>query len=784
MATRSFRLAIVFVSLSGLSVASGEEGRGHRPVDLVDSFLGNGATRLPPAQGVAATWWWRKAETGNTDPGPRFPFGMVTAVPYSGGYSSGYGLNHPSYRGQPRALFDDYTATGFSHFQHSGTGFIRNFYNYFKVTPFVGTARPVDGRWVLERERASPGYYGAELKGTGIRAELTVTSRAALHRYTFPTSDEEASIAIDLSAGGIPVEAREQTWEVIPTEAEARIVSNTSAEGRVVLAGLPFFFSIETNTEAGEAALWKGARTLTGQEELEWRAVRDEEFDPVDGDNLWGIRTIEGESFEPFGLVFRGPTPPGGSVLVKLGFSLRSVAQARANASQIRSWDFDGVAAQTEETWNDYLGRIRVAGGTKPQRQMFYTALYHSLIKPADFTRENPFSDDDSPFFFDFATLWDTYKTQCPLMTSVYPEHGRPLVEALLGIAERRGEFPIGYVMQAEPLGFTNQASALAHAVIADAYVKGIDGVDWNRAKKLMAETILRGRGRSFATTGAARPEGTSTSLYSTGQGGRAPITLHTHTMDYAYASFCTAQIAGGLGDEGLADQMMELSGRWRNALDPATGRLPEGNYYEGGNWTYSFRLLHDMAARIGLYESDEAFVKDLDVLFGYREPPPGVETQPWEGLNNQADMEVPYAYLYAGRPDRTAEIVRATMRYRFSTGRGGLPGNDDSGGTSAWFVWSAVGLFPVTGQDVFLIGSPLFESATIRLGDESFTVQARDNSDQNIYVQGATLNGDPIDRPYVRFGEMAAGGVLVLQMGPEPSGWGREARPPSHPPR
>ena len=143
--------------------------------------------------------------------------------------------------------------------------------------------------------------------------------------------------------------------------------------------------------------------------------------------------------------------------------------------------------------------------------------------------------------------------------------------------------------------------------------------------------------------------------------------------------------------------------------------------------------------------------------------------------------METPYAYIYAGKPDRTAEIVRAVMKYQYSIGRGGLPGNDDSGGTSSWYVWNAIGIFPVAGQDIFLIGSPIFESASISLGDRPFVIESRNNSDDNIYVQSATLNGKALHRAYLRYDEMKTGGKLVLEMGPRPLAWGQKERPPAY---
>jgi putative alpha-1,2-mannosidase len=201
------------------------------------------------------------------------------------------------------------------------------------------------------------------------------------------------------------------------------------------------------------------------------------------------------------------------------------------------------------------------------------------------------------------------------------------------------------------------------------------------------------------------------------------------------------------------------------------------------------------VAGRIALFESKQAFVEALDRFFGFGQSPceqvvhrpyngameRGFALGRWEGMNNEPDMEVPYIYIYAGRHDRTAEIVRTAMRTQFHTGRGGLPGNDDSGGTSAWFVWSAIGLFPAAGQDIILIGSPLFEQITLRLGRALFRIEAQNNSDDAIYVQSATLNGQPLTRAYLRYAEIAGGGTLVLEMGDSPSDWAREDRPPSY---
>jgi putative alpha-1,2-mannosidase len=238
---------------------------------------------------------------------------------------------------------------------------------------------------------------------------------------------------------------------------------------------------------------------------------------------------------------------------------------------------------------------------------------------------------------------------------------------------------------------------------------------------------------------------------------------------------------------------MEDLARRWQNAF-AADGLLKDSTFYEGTKWNYSFRLLHDMAGRIRLAGGDAAFVELLDTFFGVGAEPvrqPGVAPSPaemaagaalgrFEGFNNEPDMEAPYAYLYAGRHDRVCEIVRAGLEQCFGDTPGGMVGNDDSGGMSSWYVWNALGLFPVAGQDVFLIGSPLFEAARLRVAEDAvFSIAAAGNSSDRPYVMAATLNGEPLDRPYLRWAEIAAGGTLSLEMSDAPTGW-PSLRPPS----
>jgi putative alpha-1,2-mannosidase len=414
------------------------------------------------------------------------------------------------------------------------------------------------------------------------------------------------------------------------------------------------------------------------------------------------------------------------------------------------------------------------------------TALYHSLIKPCFADDESPFWPASGPYAFDVCTMWDMYKTQLPLLAAIAPDRHSDLLESLTRVCEEEGNFPIGYRMAHGADQFFRQASALAHTALADAHALGRPGFDWNWALVHMVDDLRRLYGEDFFEHGVVHPI--------------------THTLDLAYAHHCTAQVARALGDTRLADDLERRGRQWSNAFDQRTGLLVDSEYYEGGKWNYSFRLLHDMATRIALAGGDDAFAAMLDRFFGFgarpvtqpgRRPPPaemaaGYALNRFEGLNNEPDMEAPWAYHYAGRPHRTAEVVHAALTWQFGTGPGGLPGNDDSGGLSSWYVWASLGLFPVAGQNLFLINAPAFVRGAIRIGEREFVVETSGHEETPIgadgldretaprYVQSATLDGEPLAAAHLSAAAVHRGGRLHLRLGPEPSSWGCAVRPPS----
>lgn len=738
-------------------------------IESVDPFIGTGVTDLPEPHGLAATWWFPKPQIGNTHPGAVSPFGMVSACPYSGAYPTGYGLYDKGTEGVPVAMHDRLVASGFTHFQQSGTGAIRKYYNYLRVTPMLEPLDELGRVWALRNEEASPGYYRSELS-SGVECELTVGPKSAIHRYTFPASPD-ARVVIDFSNGGLDIEH----GETVPMRANLQTVGPNAVQGEVVVEGVPLAVHIECDAPGWRQMLWYDRRLMTGGSRLDFDSIRQ-------------------TTLRPFGSMFRGSVATATSVEIRMGFSLRGVAQAEANlrsdltaasngadapvdASAARH--FDQRRAATALAWTQALDTIQVEGGTDDQRTVFATALYHSMLKPSFAHDESPFWADDGPFVFDICTMWDIYKTQLPLLLLVDPERARELLLALLQICSEEGNLPIGYRMARGSDRFFRQASALAHTFFADAMEAGIPDVDWEWALVHLSADLRRSYGEEFLDNGVAHPV--------------------SHTLDLAFGYHCTAKVARGLDDHALADQLDGLATRWENGFDPSTGLLIDSTYYEGGRWNYSFRLLHDMAARIELAGGEQSFIELLDRFFGFGAapvkqlgaPPFGSEVAAgyalnrFEGLNNEPDIEAPWAYHYAGRPDRTAEIVHGILQHQFGVGRGGLPGNDDSGGLSSWFVWASVGLFPVAGQSLFLLHPPAFERSTISTGAGELVIETDGFEDRAPgsapqYIVAVSLDGTPLDRSWLSGAEVRRGRVLRIRLANEPSTWATASRPPS----
>ena len=729
--------------------------------DLVDPFLGTEAVDLPEPEGIAATWYYLKAQVANNHPGAALPLGPVSALPYSGAYPTGYGRYDINSHGTPPRLYDRKSAYGVTHVHHTGTGYINYFYNHLLVIPFAG--RPVSvpeadfagaAPHPLVQERAQPGWYAGRLENLGVGFELTVAQHAAAHRYRFPDVGMRG-FAVDVTSGGLaPPRA-----QCRPREAAVRIEGDGLVSGAFSFFGVRWFFALVVRG-ATAAVLWHGAGA----------SVRERP-----GDRALAL-DAERCRRERAGALYRSGAD---TAELYVGLSLDGPATARSYAAAAAAAGFDAVHAEARAVWDRHLSRLRISTDSEPERRIFTTALYRSLLKPARSEHSNFLWRGGPALYADFATMWDQYKTQLPLLFTLCPEHVGGIVASLRAVTERTGDFPPAVLFADDFERFSNQSRLLAFVVLRDAFDRadparmgGAGRERWCGLLQAMVAALPRAAAR-------VRPEEETNG--------------HSHLLDIACAAHCASGIARGLDRPAEAEQASRFLDLWRVAFDPATGMMRRGQYYEASHTHYSFRLLPAMGERIRLAGGPAQFVQKLDRFFGYgaapveqlREPPwdvargRGMALGRFDGVNNEVMLETPYAYHYAGRPDRTAEIVRAVMRHHFADSPGGLPGNDDSGALSAWYVWNTVGLFPVPGQGIFLLGSPTVERAELATGDGPLTISTAADGPGAIYLQDVRLNDQALDRAWLRYDEVLGGGRLDLRLGSDPARF----RPPILPP-
>ena len=667
----------------------------------VNVFQGCGEIDLPKPEGIAARWFFIKAGCGNTSPAASLPFSAVSVGPFSGGYPTGYTDHMPNSHSRPPRFKGGKGLLGFAHLQQSGTGAIGYYYNYAVVTPRYA-ASPL--RRVPANETAAPGYYAATLED--IFCELTVSGRTALHRYTFGHGGGE--VRVDFTNNGVCIPG----WERQPVKNLAvRLRDAFTAEAKAEIEGIRIYFAVKADTP---------------------------------------LRVEDG--------MLAAAAPESG--VVNLAVSLSPLSAETATARVAEPLDFDAAKAAARDAWNRALSKIEIETDSDEIKEIFYSNLYHSLVKPADWSGES-FLYGDGPFTVDLNTLWDMYKTELPLLFAVYGEEiGEKICETLLRLCETLGFMPNSIGLSDEYKQPNGQARMLGSYALITAYRYGLP-VDGRRILKNLKTDLFAPDKRDFTETGRCKS--------------------HTFLLDMAEICTLGADLAKELGDTESEALLRPFGELWKTAYDPATGLLKnDTGYYEGTLYNYSFRQMADMESRMALAGGRERFAALLDKFFGYGAPETvqptdphnyapveaGMELGRFEGFNNESDTEAPYSYIYAGRHDRTCEVVRAGMKYMFTTGRGGIPGNNDTGALSSYYVFAALGLFPVAGQDLFLLGSPFVKKATVTLwNSNTLTVTADRADDEHIYVKKAAFNGRQLPDFRISARALLAGGALTFEM-------------------
>lgn len=687
------------------------------------------------------------ADNGHTFPGACRPFGMIQTSPVTGAVGWRYCSEY---------VYEDSVIWGFTQTHLNGTGCMD--LGDILVMPVTGNRhRAWNGyrsSFQKNSESATPGYYTVTLDEPGVKAELTATLHTALHRYTYNKADS-ASVLIDLQHG--PAWNEKQYHSQVKA-CDVKWENDSTLSGHVrnsVWVDQDYFFTLQFNR-------------------------------PV-------ISTVDlpmGETEKGRRIVATFDLQPGEEVLMKIAMSTTGVEGAKANmAAEQPGWDFEGTRKQAKDEWNSYLSRIEMEG-TPDEMTNFYTCFYHALIQP------NEISDVDGKYrnaadsivtatggkFYSTFSLWDTYRAAHPFYTMIVPERVDGFVNSLIDQAEVQGFLPIWGLW-----GKENYCMIANHgvSVVAEAYAKGFKGFDAERAFQAIKQTQtvshkLKSNWEDYMKYGYFPTDLTAAESVSS-------------TLESVYDDYAAADMARRMGKtedaayfskranfyKNLFDPTTKFmrprksDGTWKSPFDPTQAAHAEsngGDYTEGNAWQYTWHVQHDVPGLIALLGGEEAFTNKLDSLFTVE-----LRTQLADvtGLignyahGNEPSHHVTYLYTLAGKPERTQELIRQIFDTQYRPAPDGLCGNDDCGQMSAWYMFSAMGFYPVnpvSGEYVF--GAPQMPKFVLHLQDgKTFTVLAEGLSKEHKYVESITLNGEPYTKNYITHEDIMKGGTLVYKM-------------------
>lgn len=725
-------------------------------VDLVNPLIGTSSQGFVSEQGA-----------GGTQPGVGTPFAMTVFVPQTGENK----ISRMTY------YYDDKTICGFLA-THQPTVWMGD-YGYVSVMPEVGPLKVLPKDRALpfshQQEVSHPNYYSVMLapgSPQSIRGEIAAASRCGMFRFTFPQTDE-ASLVIQ----GINLDPALADWANILTprlktlkgyvkiDPEHQEVTGYNPDRQSSHLGPPLpnfkgYFIIQFDRPFASFGTWSGENVYSN--------------------SLTQSGTV-------MGAFVRFKTQAGEVVKVRVATSFISLEQARANLQrEVPDWDFDKLVQSTRTAWEQALSRLQLEGGTKEQQTIFYTALYHCLLLPREFSEYGRYYSafDDkvhAGVSYNDYSLWDTFRAEHPLLIFIQPERVNGMIASLVQMYEEGGWLP----KWPNPTYTGIMIGSHADAVIADAYVKGFRGYDINQAYAAMRkdafvppdyDTHRRWGDRDPWTSVESR--GGLTYYHSLGY---VPVDktaeAASRTVEFCYDDFCVAQVAKDLGKTYDYERLMAFSQNYRNLYNPETGFIaprqynsqwgpkPHDGFTEGTEWDFTFGALHDVPGMIKMMGGDQRFAAKLDQDFAgnhYRQ-------------DNEPGQHFLYLYDYCGQPWKAQELIRAQTRANYRDDPIGINGNDDCGQMSAWYLFGVMGFYPVTpASGVFAIGAPQFPKITLQLlkngGLQPFEIIAHNLSDQNLYVQSVALDGRAISRPFLTYLDIMNGHRLEFQMGAHPN--------------
>ena len=695
--------------------------------------------------------------SGNNYPGATSPFGMIQLSPDTSeapnwGDASGYDYNRS-------------TIFGFSHTRLSGTGAS----DLIDVTLMPTSSGRTSSTFTHDEEKASPGYYQVMLKDENINVELTTTQRNGIHRYQYPAG-KDAEVILDMDHS-----ADKGSWGRRIINAQIRILNDHAVEGYRIITGWAklrkIYFYMEFSSPILTSTLRDGGRV-------------HENTAVVNGTNLHGC--------------FRFGKLNGKPLTCKVALSSVSMENARQNMEQeAPHWDFDRYMAAADADWEKQLGKIEIKG-TEVQKEIFYTALYHTMIQPnimsdvngeymaADYTARKV---GDNETHYTTFSLWDTFRASHPLYTLLEPERVTDFVKSMIRQYEYYGYLPIWQLW-----GQDNYCMIGNHSipVITDAILKGIPGIDVEKAYEAVYNSSVTSHPNSpfeVCEKYGFMPENIQTQSVSI-------------TLEQAFDDWCVAQLAEKLNKDADYERFHKRSEYYRNLFHPKTKFFQSKNdkgewiepfdpYQYGGNgghpftegnaWQYFWYVPHNIQALMELTGGTKAFEQKLDTFFtsNYKSEQMNHNASGFVGQyahGNEPSHHVAYLYNFAGQPWKTQKYVSHILNTLYNNTSSGYAGNDDCGQMSAWYVFSAMGFYPVNPADGrYIIGSPLLDECTLKLaGNKDFHIRTIRKSPEDIYIQSVTLNGKKHKDFFITHQDIMNGGTMVFKMGKKPSGWGK----------
>lgn len=615
-------------------------------------------------------------------------------------------------------------------------------------------------------ETTTPYYYAVNLQDHGIQAEMTGTSRTGIFRFTYANSGEAHLIIAPNS---------DEAMAHISVDAEQGKVTGYNPvhriyQGKGEYAGFNGYFNIELNKKIEACGVYHGDTVLTVHE-------------LADKAKMGAYLSFHVEA--------------GEVVLVKVSSSFCDVEGAIRNMeTENPGWDFDEVCANLKDIWQKQLAAIEVETDDEVALHKFYSSMYHASFLP------HAFNDVDGRYpsfaggakimtttgtYYEDYSMWDTYRAEHPLLSILYPKQAGEMIQSLLDKYDQGGWLPIFPCWNSYTSEMIGDHCA---SLITDAYMKGIRNFDIEKAWEALRKNAFEqpatydeykdGKGRraldSYLKYGYIPIEDPVAEAYHKAE-------QVSRTLEYAYDDYVLAQFAMALGHQEEADTLLKRAKFYQNVFDPKTGwvqgRRADGTFLEeqttfdfssficeGYPAHYSWYVPHDVYGLMECMGGKERYVEKLDSLFDLN--------YYWHG--NEPCHQVAYMYNYAGQPWKTQKIVRHIMDTEYRTGADGLSGNDDAGQMSAWYIFSAIGFYPVCpGVPYYVIASPSFKKANLHMDSgKTFTVLAPNASAENIYIQSVKLNGKDYPYNFIRHEDIAAGGIMEVVMGPEPNqSWG-----------